>query len=178
MIIAIIRLKGMLSIFRMMFIAIHFSGYILNKSTLDNKNDEVIKMRKFLLLWIMFLFTAENIIAGDSSPVKVIGATTAQTMTAKMYKDKGFTFVDVRSESDYNKGHIVGAKNLDVEQNFTEESLSKLAKKNEPVVFYCTGVTCMRSSIATQKALDWGWTKVFYYRAGYNEWKMSGLEVE
>ena len=137
-------------------------------------------MRKYLALWMLFFLVSNNAIAANASPPKVIGATTADTMFAKMLLDKGgITFVDVRSAEDFAAGHIVGAKNLSFKgEGFTEQALSAVVKKNKAVLFYCNGVQCSASAGATQQALDWGWTKIFYYRDGYPIWERSGLDTE
>jgi rhodanese-related sulfurtransferase len=51
-------------------------------------------------------------------------------------------------------------------------------KKDEPIVIYCNGASCMRSSKATAKAVSWGYTKVYYYRDGFPAWKAASLPVE
>ncbi len=134
-------------------------------------------MRKFLLLFPMLFFLTANARA-EIAPVKVIGATTVDTMFAKGLWDKGnITFIDVRKEADYKAGHIPKAKHLSLD-NLTSESLSAVVKKDQPVLFYCNGVTCTASSQAVKKALEWGWTSVFYYRKGMPAWKGAALEVE
>ena len=134
-------------------------------------------MKKYLLLPIVLIFMTTSVMAGTIAPVKVIGSTSTTTMFAKSLLDKGVTFIDVRKSADYEAGHIPGAKNIPLD-SFTSEALSAVVKKNQQVVFYCNGIKCNASSIATQKALDWGWTSVFYYRSGFPDWKRTGLEVE
>ncbi|MGR9072199.1 MAG: rhodanese-like domain-containing protein [Gammaproteobacteria bacterium] len=133
-------------------------------------------MRKLLFLPILLLFFNNQALAG-AAPVKVIGATTAQTMQAKMYSDKGFTFIDMRPEQEFQQGHIPGAKNLNLE-NLTEDALIAIVKKDDTVVFYCSGMASDLAAKAAEKALEWGWSKVFYYRTGFTEWKNAGLKVE
>ena len=134
-------------------------------------------MRKYLLMFSVLFFIGNSAMA-EVAPPKVIGATTVDTMFAKNLLDKEIVFVDVRSEADYNAGHIPGARHLSVKDNFTSETLSAIVNKGESVAFYCNGKTCMGSSNATRKALEWGWTKVFYYRDGYAGWTRAGLKTE
>ena len=134
-------------------------------------------MRKYLLMFPVLFFIGNSAMA-EMAPPKVMGSTTVDTMYAKNLLDKGITFVDVRSEADYKKGHIPGAKHLSVKDNFTSDTLSAIVKKDESVAFYCNGRMCMGSSNATKKALEWGWTKVFYFRDGYTGWTRAGLKVE
>jgi rhodanese-related sulfurtransferase len=134
-------------------------------------------MKKLLYLPLLLLI-ATNVLA-DAAPAKVIGASTIDAQMAKLLHDKGIVFVDARDAAHYKEAHIPGAKNLSVKDDgFTAENLRALVKKDEPVVFYCTGVTCLASSIAAHKALEWGWSKVYYFRGGITQWKTSGLPVE
>ena len=135
-------------------------------------------MKKYLFMLGVLFFAANIANAASVAPPKVIGATTVDTMFAMNLFEKKATFIDVRSEEDYKKGHIPGAKNIPLNDGFSSEALSAVVKKNKSVVFYCNGVTCQASSKATQQALDWGWTSVFYYRGGFPDWKKSGLGVE
>lgn len=136
-------------------------------------------MKSYLLLPLAFLFLATSALAADLAPVKVAGASTIGTITAKMLLDKGFIFVDVRQTENFNNGHIPGARHLAVNsENFTADNLSVIVKRDQAVVFYCNGVNRERSSIASEKAVAWGWSKVLYYREGLPQWKEAGLEVE
>ena len=51
-------------------------------------------------------------------------------------------------------------------------------KKEQPFIIYCSGVMCSRSYRASEKAVEWGYTKVFYFRGGIVEWKKAGYPVE
>lgn len=134
-------------------------------------------MRKYLFLPLLMLISAH--VFADVAPAKVPGASTIDAQMAKILLDKGIVFIDTRDAAHFKEAHIPGAKNLSAkDEGFTAESLSALVKKHEPVVFYCTGKLCMASSIATQKAVEWGWTTVYYFRGGITQWKTSGLPVE
>ena len=133
-------------------------------------------MRKLLMAWFLVLFTFSNVWAGGA-PGKVIGATTADTLSAKKYLDKKFVFIDVRAEADFQKGRIPGAVNI-VFETLTSEALAAKVKKDDSVVFYCAGLECDTGAAAVSKALEWGWTKVFYYREGYGQWSTVGLPIE
>jgi len=136
-------------------------------------------MKNYLLLPLALLFLATSVLAADLAPAKVVGASTIGTVTAKMLFDKGFVFIDVRRAEDFNSGHIPGARHLAINsENFTVGNLSAIVRKDQAVVFYCNGVSCKGSSIASEKAVAWGWSKVLYYREGWPQWKEAGLAVE
>ncbi|WP_177182376.1 rhodanese-like domain-containing protein [Nitrosomonas nitrosa] len=50
-------------------------------------------------------------------------------------------------------------------------------EKRDTVVFYCNGIHCMGSSKASQKAVEWGWLKILYYREGIQGWEKAGYAV-
>lgn len=136
-------------------------------------------MKNYLSLPLVLLFLVTSALAADLAPAKVVGASTIGTVTAKMLFDKGFIFIDVRRAEDFNSGHIPGARHLAINsEKFTEENLSAIVKKDQAVVFYCNGLNCKGSSIASEKAVAWGWSKVLYYREGWPQWKEAGLAVE
>jgi rhodanese-related sulfurtransferase len=74
-------------------------------------------------------------------------------------------------------GHIPGAYHLSIRSDFKEQNLHAIVKKDQPAVIYCNGISCMGSSIATQKAIKWGWTNIFYYREGIKDWKQQNYPV-
>lgn len=116
--------------------------------------------------------------AEPTSPVSVPGATNVDVPKAKEIFDKGGVFVDVRKVSEFDAGRIPGSVHLDLETAFNQDSLAKAAPKDRAVVFYCNGEKCPRSAVACEKALGWGYGKVYYFRDGYPAWKSAGLPVE
>ena len=112
------------------------------------------------------------------SPETVEGADTVSVQQAKELFDQGVIFLDVRSPRLYAKGHIKGTYHLDYKYNFDEEKLAGIAKKDQPLVIYCSGVKCSRSYRASEKAIEWGYTKVYYFRGGIVEWRKAGYPVE
>ena len=112
------------------------------------------------------------------SPEAVDGAVTVSGQQAKELYDQGVMFLDVRSPRLYAKSYIQGTYHLDLKNNFNEEKLASVAKKHQPIVIYCSGVKCSRSYRASEKAVEWGYTKVYYFRGGIAEWKKAGYPVE
>jgi rhodanese-related sulfurtransferase len=116
--------------------------------------------------------------AGDVSPETVDGATTVDTAKARALFDEEVAFVDVRRDSDFEAGRIPGAIHIELKGKFNEGSLGDEVQKDEPVVFYCNGHSCMRSSDASKLAVSWGFSQVHYYRDGFPAWKAAGNPVE
>ncbi len=137
----------------------------------------IIKKLTLMLLCSFYLFS-QSLWARSLAPETVAGATTVTTKRAKSLMNQGVIFVDVRGIKYYADEHIQWAVHLDVKSTLTEASLLKVVAKDKPVVFYCNGEWCKASSIASQKAVAWGWTKVFYYRGGIPEWEKANLPLE
>ena len=116
--------------------------------------------------------------ADKVSPETVPGAETIDTVKAKQLFDRGVTFIDVRSNRDWDAGRIPGAIHLELKKVFSQESLAQYVSSNEPVVIYCNSVGCLRSSKASAKAVAYGYTRVFYYRRGYPDWKSQDYAIE
>ena len=114
----------------------------------------------------------------EVSPTSIDGATTVDTAQARQLFDQGVAFVDVRKDSDWEAGRVPGAIHLELKKVYSSDALAEEVQKDEPLVLYCNGEKCLRSSDASQKAVEWGWTKVHYYRDGFPAWKAASLPVE
>jgi rhodanese-related sulfurtransferase len=112
------------------------------------------------------------------SPETIAGATTISTEEAKKLFDQGITFIDVRSSRDWEAGRIPGAIHIELKKKFNPDSLGAVVVKDQPVVIYCNSIGCMRSSHASEKAVAWGYTKVYYYRLGFPDWKRAGYAIQ
>ncbi|MBX2809706.1 MAG: rhodanese-like domain-containing protein [Cellvibrionaceae bacterium] len=135
-------------------------------------------MRPIYVVFAFLTFFATQVFAGDLSPEQVDGATTVDTAKAKQLFDDGVLFVDTRKDSDWDAGRIPDAVHLELKSNFTEASLTAEVDKSEPIVCYCNGHKCMRSSKCSAKAVGWGFTQVYYYRDGFPAWTAAGNPVE
>jgi rhodanese-related sulfurtransferase len=136
------------------------------------------KRTLLLLLTVAFGFAAPYAMAKEDSPTEIAGATTVDAAKAKELFDKGVSFIDVRSNKDWEAGRIPGATHIELKKVYNEAELSKVVKKDQEVVMYCNGPKCHRSSKASAKAVGWGFSKVYYFREGLPAWKAAGYPVE
>lgn len=136
------------------------------------------KATKFVTAIFVGLLAIAPAHAAKKSPTTIDGATTIEATQAKSLFDKGVPFVDVRSNSDWDAGRIPGAKHIELKKVFSEAELLKVASKDKKVVFYCNGESCLRSSQAAEKAIGWGFKKVYYFRLGFPSWQAAGLPTE
>lgn len=114
----------------------------------------------------------------DLSPTTVEGATTIDTAKARELFEQETAFVDVRKNSDWDAGRVPGAIHIELKKVYSPDTLAAEVGKDEPVVIYCNGESCLRSSQASSMAVDWGWKQVYYYRDGFPAWKAAGNPVE
>lgn len=85
--------------------------------------------------------------------------------------------VDSRRKDEFAQGHIEGAINID-DTEMTPAKLEKLApRRDTPLLFYCNGERCLRSSIAAKLALKWGYQNVYWFRGGWQEWSAKYMPV-
>lgn len=85
--------------------------------------------------------------------------------------------IDSRIEGDRKHGHIEGSVSLsDLATNCA--SLAKvIPRKDTPTVMYCNGVNCGRSVISLKIALKCGYTKLYWFRGGFEEWSLMNYPV-
>ncbi len=79
--------------------------------------------------------------------------------------------VDSRVAGDRKMGYIENSISLpDAKTNC--KSLAKIIPtKTTPVLFYCNGVKCGRSVVATRTALQCGYRNIYWFRGGFEEWR-------
>lgn len=127
------------------------------------------------------------------SPKQVPGATTIQPERAHELWKQDVPFIDPRTPADFQVGHIPGAIRLQNDpdrswverqsnpggklEDLTEAALKEVVPKDQPVVFYCNGTDCGRSSSSSALAVKWGWEEVYYYRRGFPSWQDAGYPV-
>jgi rhodanese-related sulfurtransferase len=97
--------------------------------------------------------------------------------TAKALHERDAIFIDVRLKNWFDEGHIPGAVNIPF-SNFNNNRLSKVVSKDQEVVFYCYGINCEYSNTASDRALFWGYQKVYYFMKGYPAWLGAGYPIE
>ena len=129
------------------------------------------------LLWVVSMPPATAADGDWSSPLEVEGATTITVEQAKELYDSGVAFIDVRNPRLYARRHVPGAHHLDLKDAFTEQSLSQVVSRDQPLVIYCSGAKCSRSSRASEQAVSWGFEKVHYFRGGMSDWMNAGLPL-
>lgn len=136
-------------------------------------------MKPLLLLLTLLLPAAAALADKPVAPESIPGTTriTAEELIEMINSIPDLVIIDARRREEYAKGHIEGALFL-LDTDMTPEKLaSKLPSKETPVVFYCNGERCTRSTNASKKAVKWGYRRVYWFRGGWQEWSKKGLPV-
>ena len=113
------------------------------------------------------------------APGDIPGAVTvsAEEVIKLIFSNPDLVVIDSRKNTEYLKGHIEGAVNI-LNTVLTVEQLDEIVKdKTSAVLFYCNGIRCMRSSDSVKKALSWGYSNVFWFRGGWDEWNDKRFPV-
>lgn len=97
----------------------------------------------------------------------------------KLFLKQAAVFIDARSNNDYEKAHIKGARSLpwkDVDQQFIE--VTKDLPPDIPIITYCDGETCGLSHDLTMFLLDMGFNNVRELINGWALWQKADLPIE
>ena len=121
------------------------------------------------------LIADEKPYAPDTMPGTTI--VSAEEVIEMILANPELVLIDSRKKTEYIKGHIEGAVNI-VNTELVLEDLESIAPdRNRALLFYCNGVRCLRSSDSIARAVDWGYTNIFWFRGGWNEWTEKRLPV-
>ncbi len=91
---------------------------------------------------------------------------------AQHYPD--LIIVDARQRADRRQGYIQDSVSLPDIETTCDTLKGVLPAADAPAAFYCNGVKCGRSVIALQIAKGCGYTRLHWFRGGFEEWKQKG----
>jgi rhodanese-related sulfurtransferase len=90
-------------------------------------------------------------------------------------------FLDARSTTDYQLGHIRGALNLPVHDGAFGERLQKFSLQVDlevELIIYCDGIGCTLSPELASILKGLGYRDVKILINGWTEWIMAGMPIE
>jgi rhodanese-related sulfurtransferase len=95
-----------------------------------------------------------------------------------LWKDPSTIFLDVRSEADYEFGHIPGALSVPDEQ-FEQRfpALKTRLQQARTIVVYCKSQDCGKSLWTALRLQNEGLTQARIYPYGWNEWYNRDLPI-
>ena len=151
-----------------------------NSAAKSRSIDACVKVVWFAVALVVFLGSHLPSSIADGAPMEIKGATTVDSkkVIELILNIPGLVVVDTRTKSDFESGHIEGAVNI-LDTEIASGNLLKAAvsSKATPVLFYCNGVRCGRAANATAQAVELGYSQVYYYALGINDWKSAHLPL-
>lgn len=138
--------------------------------------DQLIEfLSKNAILSIALFAVIAMILANELKILKNSGKNLLPAKAVILYNKEDAVFFDMRSQGDFEKGHIPGA--INVNDSTIEEKPDSLNKyKSKPVIVYCTNGST--TSKTCQKLEKQGFSNVFNLKGGITAWKDNSLPTE
>lgn len=112
-----------------------------------------------------------NLVAELRPQIKELATSEVKKMLAT---GSPFTFIDVREDHEWNKGHLPTA--VHIGRGILERDIANLvADKQQKIVLYCGGG--FRSILSAYNLHKMGYTNVWSMDGGYREWCDNNWEI-
>jgi rhodanese-related sulfurtransferase len=134
---------------------------------------------RFLLLPVFWLWAVAAWAEKPLAPENVEGTTrvNAEAVIELVTTLPDLVIIDTRHAEEFRKGHIEGAINL-LDTQIRRDDLARLLPRTDtPLLLYCNGDRCLRSSNTAQQAVKWGYRRIYWFRGGWQEWMNKRLPV-
>lgn len=126
---------------------------------------------------------------GYFTPRSLPGASVVDAKTVAQLMQRGGSYIDTRTDAEFKAGHVPGAKlvpyveksakDADFDAKLDQFDLARLpTDRSAELIFACNGAECWKSFKASHAALKAGYTKVYWFRGGFPEWRNSGQKTE
>ena len=101
--------------------------------------------------------------------------TNSQDVKQRMEKGEKLNLIDVREESEWNKGHLPGARHIG--KGVIERDIeTAIPDKNAEIILYCGGG--FRSALSADNLQKLVYKKVVSMDGGWRDWTERGYPVE
>lgn len=125
------------------------------------------KTKEMMLLLVLVLVSCTS---EGQTEVKAIDAD-----ELKELNKEGVILLDVRTPGEVEKGKIARATVINFQDAGFKEEVSNL-NTDSPIIVYCAAGG--RSTKASDMLKDAGFTKIYNYKGGFNDWKSRGEEID
>lgn len=103
-----------------------------------------------------------------------IDRNTAQRM---LQSEQKVHLVEVLNESEFEEAHLPGAINVPLGDDFDRAVQVAVPNKSDPVIVYCKNTECQASPKAARRMDELGYSRVYDYAAGKQDWRKAGLPM-
>ena len=124
-------------------------------------------MNRIVILSLIFIFSCELL---NSPEINII----SESDFIERQQDSDYTLIDVRTQDEFDLGHIYGAINLDFYSDSFQNDILSLPK-NETIVLYCR--TNNRSNKTATILKENGYKEILVIRGGITEWVKNGNDI-
>ncbi len=109
----------------------------------------------------------------DELPDTISGTKTinAEELIDLATETESLILIDARLRSDHKQGFIEGSVNLPNTLTSCASLKEFTNDESQPLLFYCNGPKCERSTQAVQIAQSCGYQNIYWFRGGMDEWK-------
>jgi len=130
-----------------------------------------------VLVFSLVMVTAVQ--AKEDVPENLPGTTkiSAEDLIDLVEQHDDLVIIDARKASDRAKGFIEGSIGLTNTDTTPAVLAQHISSKSTPVAFYCNGVKCGRSVESAKMALAEGYSKIYWFRGGWDEWTSKGYPI-
>lgn len=128
-----------------------------------------------LFLWLSLTTPAQSVTGNDKivSPAHIDGTTIVDAAglieTATQIPE--LILIDSRIPADHREGFIEGSVSLPDNDTDCDSLAGIVPALTAPVLFYCNGIKCGRSATTAAIAVACGYTRVYWFRNGMEEWQ-------
>ena len=125
----------------------------------------ILQMKKLILLLIFYVGLSSSIFA-QVRPITV--------HELEPLLDESLLLIDVRTDLEFDQGHLPGAININLYSKSFEQQVSEY-DRNRPVYVYCR--TGHRSQTAAEKLISMGFREVYSLEGGMMRWQRARKPV-
>jgi rhodanese-related sulfurtransferase len=102
---------------------------------------------------------------------------TREEIQAKLQADEDLVIVEALGPMYFDDAHLPGAQNLPHDQ-VDELAATVLPDRDALVIVYCSNMACQNSVVASRRLAELGYSKVYEYVEGKQDWIDAGLPIE
>lgn len=106
-----------------------------------------------------------------------------QNLNKKQFEEKSANdntvIIDVLDTDSFAKEHIPGSISIPLKSaNFVKNVQNEVPDRDTEVIVYCASTQCPASTDAAKKLEEAGYTNVYDFKGGIEEWKQAGGRLE
>lgn len=104
---------------------------------------------------------------------------TREKLQAEMDSSENMQLIEVLGPESFQEYHLPGAINIPISSSdFDERVQAQIPSRETPIVVYCKDSACDASPKAAKRLERLGYTHVYDYEAGKEDWRESGNSIE